>query len=48
MEFLGYCLAIGFIGWIIYFFVAMFCNTINSCVSIKKDIDKIKKNNKKK
>ena len=47
MEFLGWCLGIGFIGWIIYFFIAMFCNAVDSCVQVKKDIDEIKKNKKK-
>lgn len=47
MEFFGWCLGLSIVLWIGYFFIAMFCNTVNSCVQIKKDIDKIKENKKK-
>ena len=47
MEFFGWCLGLSIVLWVVYFFIAMACNTVNNCVEIKKDIDKIKENKKK-
>lgn len=47
MEFLGFCIGLSIVLWIGVGFISLFCKTVNNCVQIKKDIDEIKKNNKK-
>lgn len=48
MEFFGWCIGLSIVLWICVGFISMFCNSINHCVEIKKDVEKIKENNKKK
>lgn len=48
MEFLGWCLGISIVGWLLVGFISLISYDIKKCVEIKQNIDKIKKNNKKK
>lgn len=44
MEFLGYCIGISIVLWIVYFFLSVTLWNAKNIVETKKNIDKIKRN----